>query len=416
MPGETLILVENLSVPFDRRVWQECLSLTAAGWRVSVICPRGQKFDTEAHAVIEGVEIHRYPLTVAQGGLGGYVREYGQAVRWTRKLARKVAASRRLDVVHACNPPDLLLPAVRFLKEDGASFIFDHHDLVPELYESRFGRRDDLLYRLTVRAERSTFRLADVVISTNDSYRDVALSRGGKSPEDVFVVRSAPDLSRFKPTEPNGSLRNGRGHLLAYLGVMGPQDGVDHALRALRHLRDEREDWHAIFIGEGDVLPRMRTLASELGLKDDVEFPGRIPDSDVIRILSSADVCLAPDPKSPLGDVSSMNKIVEYMALGRPIVAYELVEARVSAGESALYATANDEASFASAISTLLDDPSLRDRMGEIGRRRVETELSWDQSEVQLLNAYERALEISRSRSPVHARRPRMLRRRRAES
>ena len=415
MPGETLILVENLSVPFDRRVWQECLSLTAAGWRVSVICPRGQKFDTEPHAVIEDVEIHRYPLTVAMGGLGGYMREYGQAVRWTRKLARKVAALRRLDVVHACNPPDLLLPAVRFLRRDGAAFIFDHHDLVPELYESRFGRRDDFLYRLTVRAERSTFRLADVVISTNDSYRDVALSRGGKSPEDVFVVRSAPDLSRFKPAEPNGSFRNGRGHLLAYLGVMGPQDGVDHALRALRHLRDEREDWHAVFIGEGDVLPRMRTLASELGLKDEVEFPGRIPDSDVIRILSSADVCLAPDPKSPLGDVSSMNKIVEYMALGRPIVAYELVEARVSAGEAALYATANDEAAFASAISMLLDDPSLRIRMGEIGRRRVETELSWDQSEVQLLNAYERALEISRSRSAVHARTPRILRRRRAE-
>jgi glycosyltransferase involved in cell wall biosynthesis len=394
LPGNALVIVENLSVPFDRRVWQECRSLTRAGWGVSVICPRGTKRDTEAHAVIEGVEIHRYPLTPATGGPSGYVREYGQALRWTRKLARRIAATRRLDVVHACNPPDILLPAVRFLRRDGAAFVFDHHDLVPELYESRFGRRGDLLHRLTLRAERSTFGLADVVISTNESYRRAAMTRGGKDPADVFVVRSAPDLTRFQPTPVDASLREGRSHLLAYLGVMGPQDGVDHALRALRILRERRADWRAIFIGEGDVLPAMRTLARELGLDDDVVFTGRLPDEDVMRILSSADVCLAPDPKNPLNDVSTMNKIVEYMAMGRPLVSYDLVEARISAGDAALYAEADDETAFADCVDRLLDDPKRRARMGVLGRERLEAELSWASSEVQLLAAYKRALLV----------------------
>ena len=398
MPGEALVLVENLSVPFDRRVWQECTSLTNAGWRVSVVCPRGTKRDTELHTVLEGVEIHRYPLTTASGGPSGYVREYGQALRWTRKLARKIAAERRLDVVHACNPPDLLLPAVRFLRRRGTAFVFDHHDLVPELYESRFGRSGDLLHRQVLRAERWTLGLADVVISTNESYRHVALGRGRKDAKDVFVVRSAPDLSRWVPVSPDPELRGDRAHLLAYLGVMGPQDGVDHALRALRRLRNRRDDWRAIFVGEGDVLPQMRELAFELELGDDVTFTGRLPDEDVIRILSTADVCLAPDPKNPLNDVSTMNKIVEYMALKRPVVAYDLVEARVSADGAALYARPNDEAAFADCIHTLLDDADARQRMGALGRERLETVLSWRHSEEQLLRAYSRALDVAESR------------------
>lgn len=399
MPGDALILVENLSVPFDRRVWQECRSLTKHGWRVAVVCPRGTKRDTEACANVEGVEIHRYPLVPATRGPAGYLKEYGQALQWTRRLARKIARTRRLDVVHACNPPDLLLPAVRFLRRRGAAFVFDHHDLVPELYESRFGRRGDALHRLTLFAERRTLQLADVVISTNESYRSVALARGGKRPEDVFVVRSAPDTERFREVEHDLSLREGRTYLLAYLGVMGPQDGVDHALRALRHLRDRRGDWRAIFIGEGDVLPQMRRLAADLELDDDVTFTGRLPDEDVMRVFSTADVCLAPDPKNPLNDVSTMNKIVEYMAIGRAIVSYDLVEARVSAGDAALYAHANDERSFADCIAELLDDEAARQRMGRLGLERLRTSLSWERSEAQLLSAYERALQISAGRS-----------------
>lgn len=401
--GNALILVENLSVPFDRRVWQESRALTDAGWNVTVVCPQGTTRDTARFEVIEGVEVHRYPLTAASGGPLGYAREYGTALWRMRRIAFRLARTRRFDVVHACNPPDLLLPAVHGLKRRGAAFVFDHHDLVPELYESRFGRGRDMLYRRTISAERLTFRLADVVISTNDSYRNIALQRGGKQPEDVFVVRSAPDLQRFQPAPPDESLKRGRTHLIAYLGVMGPQDGIDHALRALAALKELRTDWHAIFVGAGDVLPSMQRLAAELGLSEHAEFTGRLPDEDVQRILSTADVGLAPDPKNPLNDVSTMNKILEYMAMSRPTVAYDLVEARISAGEAAVYADANDEISFATQIARLLDDPELRRRMGATGRARIEAGLSWEASTRALLRAYDRALEHLQMRKRARA-------------
>jgi glycosyltransferase involved in cell wall biosynthesis len=393
LPGRALILVENLSVPFDRRVWQECLALRRAEWDVAVICPRGAKYDREPFELLEGVQIHRYPLREAKGGPIGYLREYGSALWHTARIARRLDRNRRFDVVQACNPPDLLLLAVLPLKRRGARLIFDQHDLGPELYLSRFGRGRDPLYRFVCALERLTFRLADVVISTNGSYRRVALTRGRKHPDDVFVVRSAPDLSRFRPMEPDPSLRLGRDHLISYLGVMGPQDGVDHALRALGLLHERRQDWRAIFIGEGPVLAAMRQLTLDLGLDAAVEFPGRLSDEDVQRILSSSDVCLAPDPKNPLNDVSSMNKIVEYMAMARPVVAYDLVEARVSAADAALYAAANDVASMASCIDELLDDPERRRAMGLAGLARVQDSLSWARSEEVFLAAYARALD-----------------------
>lgn len=400
LPGRALVLVENLSVPFDRRVWQECRALTGAGWAMTVICPQGTRRDTEPHVSLEGIEIYRYPLVTATGGPVGYLREYSTALVRTRRIALRLARKAPFDVVQACNPPDILLPSVRSLKtKHGARFVFDHHDLVPELYESRFDRGRDVLYRLTLRAERRTFDLADVVIATNESYRDVALSRGGKRPEDVFVVRSAPDLGRFRRVEPDPSLRQGHERLVAYLGVMGPQDGVDHALRALATIA-HRTDWFALFVGEGDVQVAMKELSRELGLGDRVEFTGRLPDDDVRRILSTADVGLAPDPKNPLNDVSTMNKILEYMAMGCPVVSYDLVEARVSAGEAALYATADDHEDLGRAIARILDDPALGDRLGSIGRKRVEGELSWEASKRELLRAYERALELGRPQAP----------------
>jgi glycosyltransferase involved in cell wall biosynthesis len=392
--GKALILTENLSVPFDRRVWQECRALVGVGLEVSVICPQGSKRDRLKFEEREGVRIHRYPPEWATGGPAGYAREYAVALWHTRRIALRLARTQQFDFVQACNPPDLLLPAVRALKREGAAFLFDHHDLAPELYESRFGRSGDLLHRLTLVTERLTFRLADVVIATNESYRRIALERGRKRPEDVFVVRSGPDLERFAPVEPDNALRRGKAHLLAYIGVMGVQDGVDHALRALARLRERRTDWHAIFVGDGDVQAKMRELAAGLGLGDVTEFPGRVPDDEVLRILSTADVCLAPDPKNPLNDVSTMNKIVEYMAMARPIVSYELAETRVSAGEAALYAESNDVNSFAACIGALLDDPERRRRMGEVGYSRVERELSWQHSQRELIRAYERALEL----------------------
>ncbi|GHD88997.1 glycosyltransferase family 4 protein [Streptomyces naganishii] len=397
MPGDTirgdgrgrraLILVENLSVPFDRRVWQECTTLRDAGWTVHVICPQGSKRDTEPEAEIDGVRIHRYPLRAATGGPAGYLREYGSALWHTARLARRVGP---VDVVHACNPPDLLFLPALWLKRRGARFVFDQHDLVPELYLSRFGRGEDLLYRAVCALERMTYRAADVVLATNESYRDVAVRRGGRRPEDVFVVRSAPQTDRFQPVPPEPELKQGKPHLLCYLGVMGPQDGVDYALRALAKLRDElgRTDWHAVFVGAGDAFDAMVELSGRLGLGDQVRFTGRVPDADLVRYLSTADVCLSPDPRNPLNDVSTMNKVLEYMAMGRPIVSFDLKEARVSAGDAAVYAPANDEAAFAKLIALLLDDPDQRARMGRTGQERITGRLSWRNSQKQLLAAY----------------------------
>ncbi|MFD7534693.1 glycosyltransferase family 4 protein [Streptomyces sp. NPDC059819] len=385
-----LILVENLSVPFDRRVWQECTTLHEAGWEVHVICPRGQMRDTEPEAEIEGVRIHRYPLRAATGGPGGYLREYGTALWHTARLARKVGP---IDVVHACNPPDLLFLPALWLKRRGARFVFDQHDLVPELYLSRFDRGEDLLYRSVCALERLTYRTADVVLATNESYRDVALRRGHRRPEDVFVVRSAPATERFQPVPPEVGLKQGKPHLLCYLGVMGPQDGVDYALRALARLQQElgRSDWHAVFIGAGDAFDAMVRLSGQLGLSEQVQFTGRVPDADLVRYLSTADVCLSPDPRNPLNDVSTMNKVLEYMAMGRPVVSFDLREARVSAGDAAVYAAANDEAEFARLIAELLDDPDRRARMGKIGQERVNGPLSWRNSQRSLLAAYDAA-------------------------
>ncbi|MFF9901426.1 glycosyltransferase family 4 protein [Streptomyces longispororuber] len=399
-PGRrALILVENLSVPFDRRVWQECTTLRDAGWEVHVICPRGAKRDTEAEAEIDGVRIHRYPLRAATGGPAGYLREYGAALWHTYRLARKVGP---VHVVHACNPPDLLFLPARWLTRRGARFVFDQHDLVPELYLSRFDRGEDLLYRAVCALERLTYRAADVVLATNESYRDVAVRRGGKSPEDVFVVRSAPATDRFQPVPPEPELKRGKPHLLCYLGVMGPQDGVDYALRALAALRDElgRTDWHAVFVGSGDAFDAMVELSRRLGLGDQVRFTGRVPDADLVRHLSTADVCLSPDPRNPLNDVSTMNKVLEYMAMGKPIVSFDLREARVSAGDAAVYAPANDEAAFAGLIAQLLDDPERRARMGRIGQERITGPLAWRNSQASLLAAYAAAC---RGRTPVAA-------------
>jgi len=391
--GRTLILVENLSVPFDRRVWQECRALREAGYEVSVVCPQGRSQDREPYALIDGIEIHRYPLTAATGGWTGYLREYPTALWRSWGLARRIGRS---DVVHICNPPDLLFLVALPLKLRGARVIFDQHDLVPELYLSRFGRGKDLLYRGVVALERLTYQVADVIIATNGSYRQTAIDRGRRAPARVFIVRSAPDLSRFAGGVPDPALKRGKEHLLCYLGVMGPQDGVDYALQSLASLRDLRpDDWHAVFVGAGDCFDQMRGLATRLGLDDHVTFTGRIPDDELLAYLSTADVALSPDPLNPLNDVSTMNKVLEYMAVGLPIVSFDLREARVSADDAARYVKCNDTDSFAAAASALLDDPAERQWRGQIGQDRVAGALNWEHSKVQLLASYAAAMNGS---------------------
>ncbi|WP_433503791.1 glycosyltransferase family 4 protein [Pseudonocardia halophobica] len=397
--GRIVVLVENLSVPFDRRVWQESRALTEAGYEVAVVCPRGTTQDTEPEVELEGVRILRYPLRAASGGPLGYLREYPLALLRTARLVARLRREGPIDVIHACNPPDLLFLIALALRPGGTRLVFDHHDLVPELFLSRFGNSRPALHRVLLLLERLTFRCADSVISTNESYRQAAITRGGVAPDEVTVVRSAPDLSRFVRRDPDPALKRGKRHLAVYLGVMGPQDGVDHALRALAHLRHVlgREDVQAVLMGSGDCFEELVKLRDDLGLEDHVEFTGRVPDEFVQRCLSTADIALSPDPKNPLNDVSTMNKVVEYMAMGVPIVSFDLKEARVSAGEAAVYAPADDEELFAKLIDQLLDDPSRRQEMSSLGRKRVETELSWEVSRRHLLDFYARVLSAGRA-------------------
>jgi glycosyltransferase involved in cell wall biosynthesis len=387
LAGRAVILNENESIPWDTRVWQECKALSQEGWEVHVICPQGEGAESSREAVAEGVHIHRYPLRPAVDGALDYLREYALAVLHTARLVRRLG---RFDVVHASNPPDLMFLVAIMLKRRGAHFIFDQHDLVPELYLSRFGRGRDLLYQVARLLEHLTFRAADVVIATNESYREVAVARGGKQPGRVFVVRNAPVAGRLQPGPADPVLRRGKPHLLCYLGTMGPQDGVEYAVRALAELRGTfgRDDWHAAFIGSGDRLDALRALVGELGLSSFVTFTGRIPDDELSAYLSTADVCLAPDPKNALNDVSSMTKIIEYMTLGRAIVSFDLCESRRTAQDAAVYATPNSERDFAQRVAHLLDHPKLRVEMGRVGQQRAAGPLSWERSRSQLLDAY----------------------------
>ena len=382
--------MENLPLPFDRRVWMEATTLRGAGWEVAIICPTGKGF--EAHyEVLEDIRIYRHDLPVEGHGLSGYLREYASALRGQFRLARHIWREQPFDVVHICNPPDLLFLVAGWYKVfHGARVIFDQHDIMPELYEAKFGRRD-WGYAVTRLAERLTFATADVVISTNESYRDIALARGRKRPASVFVVRSAPDLQRFCPTEPETGFHRGRPHLVGYVGVMGPQEGLDHLLRAIDLIVrvNGREDISFMLIGDGPSLASLREMTHELALDDYVEFPGRIPDEALIRRLCSCDVCVNPDPKNPFNDASSMNKILEYMSLGKPVVQFDLKEGRRSAAEASVYALPNDDADLAQKITTCVDDPAACAAMGRAGARRMYEELEWRHQAPRLLQAYD---------------------------
>jgi glycosyltransferase involved in cell wall biosynthesis len=376
-PRRVHIIVQNLPVPFDRRVWLECQSLIAAGFGVSVVCPRGP--GDPAEQVIDGVILYKYRPPWTGNGKIAFVIEYLYSFVATAWLTVRAWRRHGFDVLQACNPPDIFWPLALAFRPAGVRFVFDHHDLCPELYQSKFGERRSMLYRALLLLEWCTFRAAHHVVSTNDSYRSVAVRRGGKGPEQVTVVRTGPNAERMEPVPPSPDLRRGRRHLVAYLGVMGPQDGVDLAVRAAHHVvhRLGRSDISFTFIGSGPSLEELLALRHELRLDDYLELPGRLPDEEVARLLSTADVGLCPDPKNPLNDVSTMNKTMEYMAYGLPVVAFDLRETRVSAVDAAVYATPNDVADFAGLLVELLDDERRRRAMSTFGRQRVLSALAW---------------------------------------
>jgi glycosyltransferase involved in cell wall biosynthesis len=385
-----LIIVQNLPVPFDRRVWLECQALISDGYQVAVVCPKGS--GDPAHEVINTVELYKYRPYAPGGSKLSFVTEYAYSFLATAWLTLKARRSGRFGVIQACNPPDVFWPIALALRAlDGTRFVFDHHDLCPELYKSRFPDGPRLPYKLLRALERWTHRTADHVISTNESYRDVAITRNGKPASEVTVVRTGPDPERLWRGEPHPDLRRGRRFLAAYIGVMGPQDGVDIVVRAAGIVVHEfgRDDIAFTLIGSGDCFDDLVAMRDELGLACHVEFTGRAPDELVGQIMSTADVGLSPDPKNPLNDVSTMNKTMEYMAYELPVVAFDLRETRVSAGDAAVYVTPNDVHEYAGAIVALMDGEPARARMAKLGRARVEQELAWSHQRRAYLGVYQ---------------------------
>ena len=391
MKKKVLIIVENMSVPFDPRVWKEASSLQKNGCEVTVLCPRG-KGQEQGHEVIDGVHIYRHPLPEEGHRFLGYVLEYSCALFWEFLYSWWIFLRRGFHVIQACNPPDNIFLIALPFKFLGVKFIFDHHDANPELYVAKYGDAG-FLYRVQVWLEKMTYRFSDVVMATNCSYRDLAVSRGGLSPEDVFVVRNGPDLETFKAVPPNLALKYGKTYLVGYVGNMSDQEGLDILLDVALHIKNSgRRDIHFTCVGGGPGLPGLQKMVKDKNLEDTVNFTGRVPFDYLLEVLSTADVCVNPDKPCKMNDISTMIKIMEYMALGKPIVQFDLKEGRFSAQEASLYGDIENQVNdFAAKILWLIDRPAERKEMGEFGRKRVEEKLAWDYSVGNLLAAYERA-------------------------
>lgn len=390
-----LLLVENNAYPFDVRVRREAQALAGAGHQVCVIAPRSPRQAWKE--CLDGVHVYRFPAPPGGSGLAGYALEFGYATVAMLLLSIWVALRKGVDVVHAANPPDTLFVIGAVFKVFGKRFVFDHHDLSPETYLSRFGHKhgNTVSYVLAL-LERCSYAIADIVIATNESYKRIAVSRGKKRPDQVFVVRNGPPLS-FQSVAADPMLAKRAPHLIGYIGTMGPQDGVDCWLRAIREMVVTlgRRDFLAVLIGSGDATPGLHVLAKDLDIESFVWFTGRIPEAEVLSILSTVDVCVQPDPLNPLNDKSTMNKVMEYMSLGKPVVAFDLVETRYSAQDAAVYVTPNIEIEFAKAVVRLMDSPEERRRIGAIGRDRVANMLAWEYSVPNLLDAYATGLGLN---------------------
>lgn len=391
MPRKVLIIVENSPVPADPRVWKEALALRKENYDVTVLCPR-RKGAKNGYEFLQGIHVYRHPMPGEGNGALAYIWEYACALFWEFLYSWWIYIRHGFNVLQACNPPDNIVLIALTFKLFGVKFIFDHHDVNPELYLAKYERKD-ILYKVLVWLEKLTFRWSDVVISTNDSYREIAITRGGLTPDRVFVVRNGPDLTTFKPVSPNFSLKYGKKHLIGYVGVMNTQDGLDILLDVAEHIkRLGRRDIHFTCVGGGPIFPELQRIVREKNLEGMVNFTGRVSDEDLLEILSTADICVNPDKPCRMNDISTMIKIMEYMALGKPIVQFDLTEGRVSAQAASLYCDKeNQVADFADKILWLSDHPEERQRMGEYGRGRVQSELAWEYSVENLLAAYEKA-------------------------
>ena len=384
-----LIIIENLPAPFDRRVWQEATTLHENGADVTIICPKMKGY-TKSHEVLEGIDIYRHPLKEGSGALGYFV-EYAQAIFWEALLTFRIFLKKRFHVIHGCNPPDLIFLTAMWYKIFGVKYVFDHHDINPELYISKFEKKG-FYYKLMLLLEKLTFKVADFSIATNESYKKIAIERGGMDEEKVQVVRSGPKLERLKLIPPDHSLKKGKKYMVGYVGVIGEQEGLDLLLESAEYIISKRKDVHFGIVGGGTYLSEIKKECSQKGLDDYFDFYGRVDDETMLKVLNTADVCVNPDKPTAMNDLSTMNKIMEYMALKKPIVQYTLKEGKFSAQEASLYAKNTDPVDFAEKILTLLDDNELRTKMGAYGYERVINELSWDYECLKLINVYRKIL------------------------
>jgi len=399
------MLVEN-NYPQDTRVRNEASLLASAGYEVRVICLR--KPGQPRVETIGNVRVYRLPrlelfkktpapnpslvqaLLLRIKSFLGYLVEYAYFTTACFLTAARILIRHGFDVIHAHNPPDTLFLAALPFKLLGKKFVFDHHDLCPELYLSRYGARPGLFTKLLGISEWCSLKLANVTIATNESYKQVQIVRGSRAPGTIFIVRNGPDKLRMAQAVPSPRLTSKNKCILAYIGSLNPQDGVDYLLRSLHQLlyTQKRDNFYCVIMGSGDSLEDLRSLAKELRLDQYVEMPGFVSEEELRANLAAADICLDPDPSSPLNDVSTWIKIMEYMAFGKPIVTFDLKETRFSAQSAAIYVPPNDEAEFARAIVRLMDDPASRKELGEFGRKRVENELQWSVVSRELLAAY----------------------------
>lgn len=387
-----VIIVENLPVPFDRRVWQEALALRQAGWKVSVICPATERY-SKSRAEIDGIAIYRHPLPLEARGASGFLVEYSAALFHEFRLLFKVWRERGFQVIQACNPPDLIFLVALPFKLFGKRFIFDHHDVNPELFEAKFGKRG-LMHKLLLLAEKLTFKSADLVVSANSTFRDIAIQRGGKRPDDVITVYSIPDKSRMRRVPADTTLHRGKRLLLGYIGIIGDQDGVDHMVRAIDYLVRERNftDFRAVIVGDGPALASVQELATELNLEDYITFTGYLSGDALLKTVSAFDIGVIPDPVNEYNDKISMNKVFEYSALGIPSVAYPLSETRRLLGAAGIFARGADPADLANACFTVMADEDLRKRCGAAAATLAATSFSWDRESRKYVGAFERLI------------------------
>ena len=387
-----LIVIENLPAPFDRRVWQEATTLKENGAEVSIICPKMKGYD-KSYEQLNGIDIYRHPLPIEGHGAFGYLIEYSTAIFWEAWLSCKIFLKKRFHVIHGCNPPDLIFITALFFKLFGVKYVFDHHDINPELYLAKFNKKG-FFYRSMLFFERMTFRAADFSIATNESYKQIAIERGGMEADKVTVVRSGPSLKRLRITEGDPAYKKGRDFLVGYVGVIGVQEGLDLLLESVKHIVQKRDDVQFAIIGSGTALDEIKLMAEELGVKEYVDFYGRVSDEKLVSVLNTCDVCVNPDRPTEMNNLSTMNKIMEYMALRKSIVQYDLKEGRASALEASLYAKNDDTLDFAEKIMFLLDNEEESRRMADFGYDRVINKLSWDYEQVRLIDFYREVLEL----------------------